>query len=318
MQVLITLVQLDVSKHLLAGPKSALQLAPELGPGVHPDWLERVLAAAYAYGMVGRVKAAGHAVKTIRPQPAPAGAKSASSSSSGSDAGSQQNDACCAVDQEHHNGLPTPTKKGAAHTLPAAAPITGAASTSPWLYKLNAMSSTLCDDHPACMANFVRLLRHHYQPFGFLAQGVASSRTPFELCHGSTYWDYNLTHPQQADIFDKAMAEVNELGGLSVLYAYPWAQFAGVVDVAGGTGGFVASMLQHNPQLRTWVLDRAEQVAAGTKVSNRLGVREAHAQWLQALKECSSQPLYCQARPSGSTGKVPATIVLPLPPINFC
>jgi hypothetical protein len=283
MQVLFTLVQLDVARHLLAGPRSALQLAAELGPNVHPDWLERILAAAYAYGMVGRVKAAGHTLTTVSSQPASQAAPSSSSSSSGSDSDSQEEDVSSARDQAQRT-LHADPKKGAAHTLSAAAPITGAASTSPWLYKLNATSSVLCDDHPACMANYVRMMRHHYQPFGYLAEGVGSSRTPFELCHGMSYWDYNLQHPQQAAIFDKSMMEVNELGGLSVLFAYPWAQFAGVVDVAGGAGGFVASMLEHNPQLRTWVLDRAEQVAAGTKVRRRVG---------SATHNCSSAAGCC-------------------------
>jgi hypothetical protein len=71
--VLFALVDLGIPDLLRKGPRTAAELAVDIGPAVNVDWLDRLLAAAYTMGMLNRIKGKSTPQKQQHLQQQPAG-----------------------------------------------------------------------------------------------------------------------------------------------------------------------------------------------------------------------------------------------------
>jgi hypothetical protein len=78
-------------------------------------------------------------------------------------------------------------------------------------------------------------------------------------------WEYLKQHPEQARIFDDAMTDMSAIVGPMVAGAYDFGRWGSVMDVGGGNGILLASILKAHPEMRgvladlPHVLDRAQQ-----------------------------------------------------------
>src|SRR6185369_9065028 len=88
----------------------------------------------------------------------------------------------------------------------------------------------------------------------------ADGREPaFERIHGTDYWSWLAAHPEEREIFDRAMAEGRERR-TDRLEAFAWRGDETVVDVGGGNGSLLLGLLARRPGLRGIVLDLPETV----------------------------------------------------------
>ncbi|MER7048368.1 methyltransferase [Streptomyces jumonjinensis] len=95
-----------------------------------------------------------------------------------------------------------------------------------------------------------------YQSFGALAHAVRTGREGFAEVFGQGLFGYLAEHPDQAALFDAAMAastpmfepvpELADLGDARV-----------VVDIAGGNGELLSRFLNHDPRLRGVLVEQA-------------------------------------------------------------
>ena len=78
-------------------------------------------------------------------------------------------------------------------------------------------------------------------------------------------WEYLKQHPEQARIFDDAMTDMSAIVGPMVAVAYDFGRWGSVMDVGGGNGILLASILKAHPETRgvladlPHVLERAQQ-----------------------------------------------------------
>ncbi len=78
-------------------------------------------------------------------------------------------------------------------------------------------------------------------------------------------WEYLKQHPEQAQMFDDAMTDMSAIVGPTVAAAYDFGRWGSIMDVGGGNGILLASILKAHPKLRgvladlPHVLERAQQ-----------------------------------------------------------
>lgn len=92
-----------------------------------------------------------------------------------------------------------------------------------------------------------------------------------KLAPGSDAFSFISQNPEQAAVFDEAMAAFTAQTAMAVAAAYDLSGFARIVDVGGGNGALMIGLLNANPGLRGIVFDmprtvedaRAKIAAAG-------------------------------------------------------
>ena len=73
--------------------------------------------------------------------------------------------------------------------------------------------------------------------------------------HGKSGFEVLVDEPVVAEIFNRAMTSNSELAVASVTAAYDFSRYATIVDVGGGHGRLLASILVATPQARGILFD---------------------------------------------------------------
>jgi hypothetical protein len=94
------------------------------------------------------------------------------------------------------------------------------------------------------------------QTAGSLAECVRTGKNAFNLLYGlEGIFSYLEKHPELARIFDDAMSGRSSITGQAAAQAFDFAGVGRIVDVAGGHGGMLASILKAHPHLRGTLFD---------------------------------------------------------------
>jgi len=111
--------------------------------------------------------------------------------------------------------------------------------------------------------------------WGELLHSVRTGEPGFEKKFGMPFFPYMTEHPHRHSIYDSAMGNFGKAECKSVLDAYDFSAFNIVVDVGGGSGLFLAAMLNQYPALNgvlfdlPAVADRARSSILGSELSGR-------------------------------------------------
>ncbi len=93
---------------------------------------------------------------------------------------------------------------------------------------------------------------------------VKTGEAAFNHVFGMGTREYKAQHPEHARIFDQAMGNLTGVFNEAVLASYPFSQFDRVVDVGGGDGSLMISLLKANPGIKGVVFD-LPHVAEGAR-----------------------------------------------------
>jgi hypothetical protein len=94
-----------------------------------------------------------------------------------------------------------------------------------------------------------------YRPWGELLHSVRTGESAFPRLFGMDVWQYATQHPEAAALFNDAMTELTTQVAAAVVAGYDFSRFHKIVDVGGGSGTLLLSILQANPQLRGILFD---------------------------------------------------------------
>jgi SAM-dependent methyltransferase len=97
----------------------------------------------------------------------------------------------------------------------------------------------------------------------------ADGRPAFEQIHGTDYWSWLAAQPAERATFDRAMEEGTERRA-DRLEAVAWRGDETVVDVGGGNGSLLATLLARRPDLRGIVFDLPETVRDEEALGERI------------------------------------------------
>jgi hypothetical protein len=111
-----------------------------------------------------------------------------------------------------------------------------------------------------------------WQAVGDLHYGVQSGQPPFNHVCGTNFFQYAEQMPAIAEIFDTAMIERTHMADRAVVDAYGFSGIETLVDVGGGRGALLASILLRHPTMRGILFDRPSVVAGASEYLGSTGV----------------------------------------------
>ena len=100
-----------------------------------------------------------------------------------------------------------------------------------------------------------------WQAWGDLLYAVRTKVPAFNHVHGRGVWEHRALHPEEGEVFDRAMAARTEQIADAVLKACDFGRFVHVVDVGGGDGTLLAKIVAAHPRIRATLFDQPQVVA---------------------------------------------------------
>jgi len=111
-----------------------------------------------------------------------------------------------------------------------------------------------------------------WQPWGRLLHTVRTGETAFPAVHGSAFFDWLRAHPEDLERFNAHMTAMTVAAAAAVGAACDLAGARVIVDVAGGHGSLLATLLARDPALAGILFDLPEVVAGAGAVLKARGV----------------------------------------------
>ena len=128
------------------------------------------------------------------------------------------------------------------------------------------VSETLVTDAPGSLRWFAvsELGQEHYPAWGNLMHSVKTGEIAFDNFFGVDIWKYFQQNPEDAAVFNNSMSSVTAVTNEAITSLYDFSGFKKLVDVGGGHGGLITSLLKSNPAMKGVLFD-APQVIEGAR-----------------------------------------------------
>lgn len=129
-------------------------------------------------------------------------------------------------------------------------------------FALTEVGSTLRSDVPDSLRGWVLYTGEPWnlQAWQELLHSVRTGEPGWERAHGVPFFEYLSRHLDASVIFDAAMTNFSRWDAAVVPTAYDFSQFRTIVDVGGGQGALLISILKANPEVRGVLYDQAHVV----------------------------------------------------------
>ena len=108
--------------------------------------------------------------------------------------------------------------------------------------------------------------------WGALLHSVQTGEPSFQHVFGLSLFDYYAQHPEEAVLFDNMMTELTASVAPTVAVAYDFSTTQTLVDVGGGHGQMLASILQAYPTLHGVLFDLPHVVKGALPLLENAGV----------------------------------------------
>lgn len=124
-------------------------------------------------------------------------------------------------------------------------------------FALTPMAECLQIDDPGSMRawSLITGVEFGFRPWGELLHSVKTGETAFDHVHGMGIFDYYGQHPDDGRVFDAAMTNFSGPEIAGVMEAYDFSGIGTLVDIAGGHGSFLGTILKANPSMKGILAD---------------------------------------------------------------
>ena len=124
-------------------------------------------------------------------------------------------------------------------------------------FSLTDIGEYLTTDHLESMRAFARFIgyRSNWRAWEVFDESVRTGRTGYDIVFGMPLFEYLGQNAEAADVFNEAMVATNHVAALHVAEAYDFSDIEVLVDVGGGEGALLATLLEANPHMRGIVYD---------------------------------------------------------------
>ena len=124
------------------------------------------------------------------------------------------------------------------------------------------LSETLVTDAPGSLRWFAisELGQEHYPAWGNVMHSVKTGEIAFDNFFGVDIWKYFKQNPEDAAVFNNSMSNVTAAANEAITSVYDFSRFGTIVDVGGGHGGLITSILKQNPGVKGVLFDAAEVI----------------------------------------------------------
>jgi len=130
-------------------------------------------------------------------------------------------------------------------------------ATAPGYFALTPVGACLRTDAPRSLHSWALMESADYyqEAWDHLLDGVRSGAPAFEQAIGQPFYHYLDQHPSDGRTFSRTMGEVTAVVVDAVLAASDFSAFGRVVDVGGGYGKLLTTLLQHYPTMQGVLFD---------------------------------------------------------------
>ncbi|MCA1814929.1 MAG: acetylserotonin O-methyltransferase [Acidobacteria bacterium] len=112
----------------------------------------------------------------------------------------------------------------------------------------------------------------HWRVYGYLLRSVETGESAWAPAHGESVFDYFAAHPEEGEIFNRAMTGMSRAAVGAVTEAYDFSGVETLADIAGGHGQLLAGILRANPSMRGVLFDQAHVVEGARPLLEAEGV----------------------------------------------
>jgi hypothetical protein len=132
------------------------------------------------------------------------------------------------------------------------------AETKDKRFKLTPLAALLQKDIPGSMHAAARMWGEKFQEDAWaqLLYGIKTGETPFLKAHGVPPFEYLEKHPEDLKIFGEAMTSVSSTENPAIAAAYKFTGSRTLVDVGGGHGSLLSTILKANSKLKGVLFDQ--------------------------------------------------------------
>jgi len=138
--------------------------------------------------------------------------------------------------------------------------------TAPRQFDLTPLASTLKSDAPNSMRDAVVFVNHPVHDIAWteILHSVKTGLPGFDRAYGMPIFEYFQKHPEFSEAFNRAMTNLARNDISAVVDSYDFGGIGKLVDVGGGHGALMTSILDRNPGMRGVVFD-VPHVIDGTR-----------------------------------------------------
>lgn len=124
-------------------------------------------------------------------------------------------------------------------------------------FALTPLSETLQTGVPGSIRSFAisELGGEHYDAWRELIQSVKTGEIAFDHVFGMDIWEFFQKNPENARIFNDSMTGMTAATNEAILSRYVFSGIRKLVDVGGGHGGLITSILEAHPEMRGVLFD---------------------------------------------------------------
>ena len=144
-------------------------------------------------------------------------------------------------------------------------------------FTLTEMGHLLRGDIPGSLASWAAFVvrPYHWDAWGDLLHTVRTGEEAFAARHGGeSVWTWRQRHPEESRIFDQAMSAISATVAGRLADGYDFTRFGSLVDLGGGDGTLLATVLPRHPRLRGVLFDLPHVVAGAHHVLAAAGVTD--------------------------------------------
>ena len=141
-------------------------------------------------------------------------------------------------------------------------------------FRLTSMGQLLRSDHPDSLAGYARFVAHDstWRPWGELGYSVKTGMPAFDHVFGAPIFEHLSNNPEVAAVFDDAMTSISAMEAHAIADAYDFKKIETLMDVAGGHGLLLATVLRRHKKIRGVLFDLPHVAAGAASTFTRAGI----------------------------------------------
>ena len=135
-------------------------------------------------------------------------------------------------------------------------------------FSLTPLAEPLLSDAPGSLRAFAEMIScdWQFQTWAELPYSVKTGKPSFDKVHGKPAFDYFWSNEKAGKVFNDAMTSNSAFSSFAVVNAYDFSSFEKLIDIGGGHGFLLASILAKNDNLKGVLYDMPAIVAEAEKL----------------------------------------------------
>jgi C-methyltransferase len=143
-------------------------------------------------------------------------------------------------------------------------------------YELNSLADTLRSDAPVSMTSAAQFYgsQEQRERWTLLVDSIRTGSSVVPALRGKESFDYFAENPELAALFNQTMTSVSKMTDAPVVAGYDFSVYPTIVDVGGGHGPLLATILAATPSSRGVLYDLPTVVANARNLLREHGVAD--------------------------------------------